>query len=101
MYSIFLKLLSIADFLYYSYTEIMKTFLTLSSRGGLTLPAKLRDSVGLSANDPVMAEITPQGILLRPVINLPLELYGPERVQEFDEAEEELASMIKQKSKKR
>jgi antitoxin PrlF len=68
-----------------------KSMITISSRGVVTLPAKLRQAMGLKADDQLIAETTPQGLLLRPAVTLPLELYTPERVQEFDEAEAELA----------
>ena len=69
----------------------MQATLTINSRGVVTLPAKLRQAMGLKADDQLIAETTPQGLLLRPAITLPLEMYTPDRVQEFDEAEAELA----------
>lgn len=73
---------------------MMQATLTINSRGVVTLPAKLRQAMGLKADDQLIAETTPQGLLLRPAITLPLELYTPERVQEFDEAEAELAAVL-------
>ena len=72
----------------------MQATLTINSRGVVTLPAKLRQAMGLKADDQLIAETTPQGLLLRPAVTLPLELYTPERVQEFDEAEAELAALL-------
>lgn len=72
----------------------MQSTLTINSRGVLTLPAKLRQAMGLKADDQLIAETTPQGLLLRPAVTLPLELYTPERVQEFDAAEAELAAVL-------
>ncbi|MBK9236830.1 MAG: AbrB/MazE/SpoVT family DNA-binding domain-containing protein [Rhodoferax sp.] len=72
----------------------MQATLTLNSRGVITLPAKLRQAMGLKADDQLIAETTPQGLLLRPAVTLPLELYTPERLQEFDAAEAELAAML-------
>lgn len=69
----------------------MQATLTINSRGVVTLPAKLRQAMGLKADDQLIAETTPQGLLLRPAITLPLEMYTSERVKEFDEAEAELA----------
>ena len=69
----------------------MQATLTINSRGVVTLPAKLRQAMGLKADDQLIAETTPQGLLLRPAITLPLEMYTPERVKEFDKAEAELA----------
>jgi len=72
----------------------MQATLTINSRGVVTLPAKLRQAMGLKSDDQLIAETTPQGLLLRPAVTLPLELYTPERVQEFDEAEAELAALL-------
>ncbi len=65
----------------------MKATVTLASRGVVTLPAKLRQALGLRADDPLIAETTPEGLLLRPAVTLPLELNMPERERELDEAE--------------
>jgi antitoxin PrlF len=73
----------------------MQATLTLSNRGLITLPAKLRQAFGLKAEDQLIAETTPEGILLRPAITMPLELYSPQRLQEFDAAESELAAVMK------
>jgi len=39
----------------------MKATVTLTSRGVVTLPAKLRQALGLQAGDPLIAETTPEG----------------------------------------
>ena len=72
----------------------MQVTLTLSSRGLITLPAKLRQALGLKVDDQLIAETTPEGILLRPAVTLPLELYSPQRLQEFEAAESELAAVM-------
>ena len=72
----------------------MQATLTINSRGVVTLPAKLRQAMGLKADDQLIAETTPQGLLLRPAVTLPLELYTPERVQEFDATEAALAAVL-------
>lgn len=73
----------------------MKTTLTITSRGIVTLPAKLRQALGLKADDQLIAETTPEGLLLRPAVTLPVELYTPEREREFDEAEADLAPVLR------
>ena len=75
----------------------MQATLTINNRGVVTLPAKLRHALGLKANDQLIAETTPQGLLLRPAVTLPLELYTPERLQEFDAAEADLALLLAQR----
>lgn len=73
----------------------MQATLTLSSRGLITLPAKLRQALGLKADDQLIAETTPEGILLRPAVTLPLEMYSPQRFAEFDAGEAELAQVMR------
>lgn len=65
----------------------MKATLTVTSRGVVTLPAKLRQSLGIKADDQLIAETTPEGLLLRPAITLPVEIYSDERIAEFDREE--------------
>lgn len=72
----------------------MKATVTVSERGVITLPARLRQAMGLSADDQLIAEMTPDGILLRPAVTLPVELYTPARESEFDEGEAELARVL-------
>ncbi len=72
----------------------MQAILTMNSRGVVTLPAKLRQAMGLKADDPLIAETTPQGLLLRPAITLPLEMYTDQRLAEFEQAEAELAGVL-------
>lgn len=79
----------------------MKSTLTLNSRGVITLPAKMRDAIGLKPDDTLIAEITPDGILLRPAMTVPIEIYTPKRLREFDEAEQDLAKVLAKKKAKR
>ena len=77
----------------------MKTTLTLTSRGVVTLPAKLRRSLGLKPEDHLIAETTPEGLLLRPAVTLPVEIYTDKRIREFDEAEADLGKLLRRKKK--
>ena len=72
----------------------MKTTLTLSNRGVVTLPSKLRRALGLKADDQLIAEMTPEGLLLRPAVTLPVEIYSEKRIREFDAGEAELAKIL-------
>lgn len=78
----------------------MKAIVTMTSRGVVTLPAKLRKFLGIQGEDQLIAETTPDGLLLRPAVTLPIELYSEDRVREFEESEAELASVLKRKKKK-
>ena len=77
----------------------MKATLTLTNRGVVTLPAKLRRALGLRADDQLIAETTPEGLLLRPAVTLPVEIYSEKRIREFDEAEAELAKVLSRRSR--
>lgn len=90
----------IAEKLFFCNIEIMKTTLTITSRGLISIPAKMRQALGLKADDQLIAETTPEGLLLRPAITLPVELYSDKRIQEFDEAEADLARLLMKKKRK-
>jgi AbrB family looped-hinge helix DNA binding protein len=77
----------------------MQATVTINSRGVVTLPAKLRQAMGLKGDDQLIAETTSEGILLRPAITMPLEVYTPERLREFEEAEAELAAVLKKRKR--
>lgn len=79
----------------------MKTSLTVSRRGVVTLPAKLRQALGIKADDQLIAETTPEGLLLRPAVTLPIEIYSDERIREFDDAEAELEKVLRRSRKLR
>lgn len=78
----------------------MKATLTVTSRGVVTLPARLREALGLKADDQLIAETTPEGLLLRPAVTLPVEIYSDKRVAEFDAAEAELDKVLRRKKKR-
>jgi len=75
----------------------MKTTLTVTDRGTVTLPAKLRRALGIKADDQLIAEATPEGLLLRPAITLPIEIYSEKRIAEFDAAEAELDKVLRRR----
>ena len=77
----------------------MKATLTVTSRGVVTLPARLREALGLKADDQLIAETTPEGLLLRPAVTLPVEIYSDKRVREFDAAEADLDKLLRRKKK--
>jgi antitoxin PrlF len=89
----------LAALLHFCYTDFMKTTLTVTRRGVVTLPAKLRQALGIKADDQLIAETTPEGLLLRPAVTLPIEIYSDKRIHEFDEAEAELDKVLRRKKK--
>jgi antitoxin PrlF len=66
----------------------MASKVTLNDRGVITIPAQLRQAYGLKPNDELIVEDTGTGILLRPSISVPIEIYTDDRIAEFarDEA---------------
>ena len=90
----------IAGLLYFCYSGAMKTTVTVTSRGVVTLPAKLRRTLGLKADDLLIAETTPEGLLLRPAVTLPVEIYSEKRIREFDEEEAALEKVLPRRKKR-
>lgn len=75
----------------------MRAIVSITDRGVITLPAKLRKELRLKPEDLLIAEITAEGLLLRPTVTLPVELYTTEREREFDAAEAELAHVLEKR----
>jgi antitoxin PrlF len=78
----------------------VKATVTVTSRGTITLPAKLRRALGITADDQLIAETTSEGLLLRPGVTLPIEIYSEKRIREFDEAEADLAATLSRRKKR-
>jgi AbrB family looped-hinge helix DNA binding protein len=55
----------------------------IGKRGTVVLPAKLRRRLGIEEGSFVIAEERDDGILIRPAVLLPAEIYTPERKAEF------------------
>lgn len=55
----------------------------LGKRGTLVIPAALRRKFGMTEGSLYIAEETELGILIRPAIAMPIEVYSPERRAEF------------------
>lgn len=68
--------------------------ITIGRRGAITLPAKMRKHFGLHQNDKLIVEETEQGLLLRPAVSMPIEMYSESRIAEFAEDEAEIGSML-------
>jgi AbrB family looped-hinge helix DNA binding protein len=61
------------------------TYLTtkIGKRGTVVIPAKMRHRYGLEEGTLVNVESRPDGLLLRPVVTLPVEIYTDEQRAEF------------------
>jgi len=69
----------------------MNKSIAIDRRGTMTLPKPMRKHLALSEEGGVLvAEETAEGILLRPGVVVPVEIYSDERIAEFQQADEEL-----------
>ena len=66
----------------------MKVEITMNERGSITIPAAMRKAFGLKGNERLIIEDTGQGLLLRPTVSVPIEIYSEERIKEFASDEE-------------
>ncbi|MCP5111281.1 MAG: AbrB/MazE/SpoVT family DNA-binding domain-containing protein [bacterium] len=55
----------------------------VGKRGAIIVPAALRREFGLEEGSLVITEAREDGILIRPAVALPVEIYSPERKAEF------------------
>lgn len=55
----------------------------IGKKGVFVIPAELRKRFGIEEGALVITEETPEGILIRPAVALPIEIYTPERQAEF------------------
>ena len=77
----------------------MTATIQISSRGTMTLPKPLRRTLGVDKGGIVMADVTEEGIVLRPAAAFPIEMYSDARIAEFDAEEAALAHHFGNKSK--
>lgn len=75
----------------------MTATIQINKRGNLTLPMPLRKMLGLEKGGVILAEPSDRGIMLKPAIAFPIEMYSDSRTAEFDEAEEELKRHLSKK----
>ena len=79
----------------------MQSKVTINERGVITIPAALRQAYGLKANDELIIEDTEAGILLRPAISVPVEVYTEARIAEFASDEDEIGRYLPKKRQRR
>ncbi len=72
----------------------MQNKVTINERGVITIPAALRQAFGLKANDELIVEGSQEGILLRPAVSVPIELYTEGRIDEFASNEEAIGQHL-------
>jgi len=67
----------------------MTKVININGRGTLTLPKELRRRIGLTGEGQVVAEETPEGILIRAGATFPVEIYTDKRIAEFSRNNEQ------------
>ena len=55
----------------------------VGKRGTIVVPARMRRKFGIEEGSLVIAEERDDGILIRPAVAVPVEIYTPARVAEF------------------
>ncbi|MGH8652229.1 MAG: AbrB/MazE/SpoVT family DNA-binding domain-containing protein [Gammaproteobacteria bacterium] len=55
----------------------------IGRNGALVIPAKMRRRLGLDEGDLVLIEETGDGLIIRPAVAMPIEVYSKERKAEF------------------
>jgi AbrB family looped-hinge helix DNA binding protein len=75
----------------------MQAKVTINERGVITIPAAMRQALGLKPNDEVLIEETEQGLLIRPVLSVPLEIYTEKRIAEFASDDEAIGKLLPKK----
>jgi AbrB family looped-hinge helix DNA binding protein len=73
---------------------------TINARGVITIPTSIRAAFGLKANDEVIIEETEQGILLRPALSVPIEIYTEKRIAEFASDDKAIGKHLRKRVKR-
>ena len=68
--------------------------ITINERGVITIPAKMRALFGIKGQDELIIENTDEGLLLRPVFSVPIEMYSEERIAEFASEEDAIGEIL-------
>jgi AbrB family looped-hinge helix DNA binding protein len=61
----------------------MKETTKIGKRGAVVIPSKMRKHFGLHEGSLVIAEEKEEGVLIRPAVAVPVEIYTPQRQAEF------------------
>jgi antitoxin PrlF len=75
----------------------MTKVISINGRGTLTLPKELRERLGIKAAGQVVVEETRDGVLLRPGVTVPVEIYSAKRLAEFSSNNDEALAGFKLK----
>lgn len=76
----------------------MTTTIHINQRGTLTLPKELRKRLGLEKGGVIMVEESDDGVILKPAVAFPIEMYSDSRIKEFEKEDEKLMAHLKKRS---
>lgn len=62
---------------------MQNTTIRVGTRGTVVIPASIRRSYRFEEGSLIIAEARPDGVLLRPMVALPVEIYSDKRKAEF------------------
>lgn len=79
----------------------MTATIQINKRGTLTLPKELRKRLGLEKGGVVIAEESSDGVILKPAVAFPIEMYSDSRIKDFEKEDEKLMVHLKKKSFKK
>jgi antitoxin component of MazEF toxin-antitoxin module len=75
----------------------MTSTIQINKRGNLSLPKQLMRMLGVKKGGAVLAEPSDQGIVLKPAVAFPVEMYSDSRMAEFNKAEADLKRHLTKK----
>ena len=75
----------------------MQAKATINERGVITIPAAMRQALGLKPNDEVLIEETEQGLLFCSEDTAPTEIYTEKRIAEFASDDEAIGKLLPKK----
>ena len=75
----------------------MSITIQVGPRGTLTLPKAVRKALGLEKGGLAIVETAAEGVILKPAVSFPIEMYTAERVAEFDRADAALAKRLERR----
>ena len=67
----------------------MNRIISINEQGAIALPQDLIEKYGLKAGGQIVIEESEAGLILRPNAKFPIEIYSDERVQEFQQQNED------------
>ena len=79
----------------------LRAVLGLTARGGLTIPAAMRRSLALDPGGRLLAESTPDGVLLRPATHVPFDPLDPRQARAMFALDLQAVDAFLRKRKKR